>query len=301
MIDMQLEIFLLIAIGYLLTKLNMFTKATRKQLTDIVLGLVLPAATINSFMIKLTPEILSTTFVVFCISIAIQFLYMLFNAFLYKNVDEDKRINLKYGTMVSNAGFMGMPISQVIFGNTGLLYASIFLIPQRIFMWSAGLSMYTSTDRKTMIKSVATHPCIIAIYIGIVCMALTSFGFVFPVFITKTLSAVGSCNTALSMFVIGGILSDVDRSEFIDKDCLQYSLVRLIILPLVILLALKWTPLNATGVGVCVVLSAMPAATTTAMLAAKYNRNPEFASKMIFVSTLLSLVTLPIISFLISL
>ncbi len=85
----------------------------------------------------------------------------------HNRFDDSKAIILKYATLVSNAGFMGLPIVESIYGQTGLLYASIALIPQRVFMWSAGLSLFAQTDYKNMIKKVAFHPCIIAVYIGL--------------------------------------------------------------------------------------------------------------------------------------
>lgn len=160
MLDLQVEIFILVGIGYLISKLGLFNKQTRKQVTDLVLNLVLPVATAKSFLIKLTPSIMKTTLVVFLVSIGIQGLYFIINKTAYNNQEETKKINLQYATMVSNAGFMGMPFAQGLYGDMGLLYACIYLIPQRIFMWSYGLSHYTKADFKTMVKKVALHPCL---------------------------------------------------------------------------------------------------------------------------------------------
>ena len=77
MLDLQVEIFILVGIGYLISKLGLFNKQTRKQVTDLVLNLVLPVATAKSFLIKLTPSIMKTTLVVFLVSIGIQALYFI--------------------------------------------------------------------------------------------------------------------------------------------------------------------------------------------------------------------------------
>lgn len=301
MLDLQVEIFILVGIGYLISKLGLFNKQTRKQVTDLVLNLVLPVATAKSFLIKLTPSIMKTTLVVFLVSIGIQGLYFIINKTAYNNQEETKKINLQYATMVSNAGFMGMPFAQGLYGDMGLLYACIYLIPQRIFMWSYGLSHYTKADFKTMVKKVALHPCLIGIYFGIVFMIMYSLGYTLPSFVTTTMSSIGGYNTALSMIVIGSILSDVEPREILDKECIYYSFIRLIMIPVITYLCLRWTSLDHIGIGVSVVLAAMPAPSTCAMLANKYDKNPEFASKLIFVSTAFSLVTLPLISLMITL
>ena len=166
-ISLQLEIFIIVIIGYIFARKGIITKEVRKKLTDIVIDLILPCAIIKSFMMKLTPEIIRDTVIIFIVSFVIQLSYSVFNRIFYNRFDDSKVIILKYETIVSNAGFMGLPIVESIYGQTGLLYASIALIPQRIFMWSAGLSLFTQTDSKNMIKKVAFHPCIIAVYIGL--------------------------------------------------------------------------------------------------------------------------------------
>lgn len=293
-INLQIEIFMLIFIGYTLGKKGILDKSTRSKLTTMVLSVVLPFAIVKSFNMQLTKDILVSTGLVLIISFLIQLGYHIVNQFLYNHLDQDRKIVSQYATMVSNAGFMGMPVSEAAFGSTGLLYASIFLIPQRIFMWSAGLSLFTSVSKKDLIKKVATHPCIIAIYIGLICMLLRSLGVVFPDFVTMSINSVASCNTGLSMIIIGAILRDVPWSEFLDYQAIRYSILRLVILPLILLFILLAFHIPTDSIQVCVLLTGMPAASTTAMLAQSYDHNPGYASKLIFVSTVLSLITLPV-------
>lgn len=298
MISLQIEIFLLIVVGYLLAKFGYFDKNTRTQLTNIILTVILPCSIVKSFQMEMTKELLMNTLMILIISFGIQGLYALTNRVLYQKLPADRKACCQYGTMVSNAGFMGMPIAESVFGSTGLLYASIFLIPQRIFMWSSGLSLFAKTESGSVFKKVATNPCIIAIYIGIIVMIAKMYGINLPAPVTQTLAAISSCNTALSMFVIGGILTEVSGDEILDKEVFFYSFVRLIALPLIILFITRLLRLDVLPANVCVLLSAMPAASATAMLAQKYNANAKYASKLVFVSTMLSLITLPIITFL---
>lgn len=297
-VNLQIQIFLLLAVGYILAKKNFLSKETRTQMTNIVLMVMLPCSIVMSFQIDLTDKVIQSTISVLFISICIQFFYGFLNKILYNRYSQDKKICLQYGTMVSNAGFMGMPIAQGVFGDIGLLYASVFLIPQRIFMWSSGLSLFTTVDRKNLWKQVMTHPCIIAIYFGVGVMIMKYFGLEMPMPLQTTLSSIGSCSTAMSMFVIGGILSDVDRQQLFDKEICLYSIYRLILIPVMIMIILWLLHLDILSSNVCILLSAMPAASTTVMLAQKYNQNAEFASRMVFISTLFSLITLPIMTLL---
>lgn len=297
-VNLQIQIFLLLAVGYILAKKGYFSKETRTQMTNIVLMVMLPCSIVMSFHITLTSQIIHSTMIVFIISLGIQAFYGLLNHLLYNHYSKDKKICLQYGTMVSNAGFMGMPISLGVFGDMGLLYASIFLIPQRIFMWSSGLSLFTRVDKKSLIKQVMTHPCIIAIYIGIGVMIMTYFHLEMPPALQNTLSSIGNCSTAMSMFVIGGILADVDCQNLFDREICLYSFYRLLAVPIVIMVVLRLLHIERLSANVCILLSAMPAASTTAMLAQKYHQNAQFASRMVFVSTLFSLITLPVMTLL---
>ena len=290
-IQLQLQIFLLVAIGYLLSKLGMLVLVTRKQLTDLVIYVILPCNIVESFQVDLTHDLLISAGIVLVLGFAAQGLYALLNLFLYRRFDARRQINLKYGTICSNAGFMGLPLSLSIFGPTGLMYASVALLPIRLFMWSAGLSLYTSTTKKQVLKTLATHPCIIAVFVG---FALMLSGLQLPAFLNDTINSLGNCCTALSMVVIGAILSDVDPRTVLEPAVLYYVVIRLIAIPAFLFGVLWLLKVDALVTGIIVILSAMPAGSTTAMLAQKYDQDPEFASKMVFLSTLASLITLPL-------
>lgn len=299
MISLQLEIFILLALGFFLAKTGILSATTRSQITSLVLNLVLPCAVVHSFELDLSWTQFQTLFVVLLCSAGIQVLYSIVARLIWNRYPPDEQINLRYGTLVSNAGFMGMPICEQLYGSMGLLLSSIFLIPQRIVMWSAGLSLYTAADRRTAVRKVLTHPCIIALEIGIVVLILRMNGILLPAPLDAAVGSVASCNTALSMMMIGGMMADADKEKVFTQTTLVYSLVRLLALPLLIWAILRLLPVDPLAVKVCVVLSAMPAASTTGMLAQKYERDPAFASKLIFVSTLFSMVTLPAITFLV--
>lgn len=290
-VNLQIEIFLLIVIGFFLTKKGIIKAPVRKALTDLVIYVILPANIIQSFDIDMDVETLKTTGFVLLAGFIIQGFYAVLNLFLYRGFPPAKQVNLKYGTICSNAGFMGLPLSSAVFGPMGLLYASVALLPIRLFMWSEGLSLYTSTTKKQVAKTLLTHPCIIAVFIG---FALMLMPWNLPDAISNTIGALSDCCTAMSMLVIGSIISDVDFRTLFEKGALYYSALRLVLIPLAIYAVLSLTGMDRLGMSILVFLAAMPAGSTTAMLALKYDQDPEFASKLVCTSTLFSLVTLSI-------
>ena len=161
----------------------------------------------------------------------------------------------------------------------GLTLASIYLIPQRIMMWSEGVSVFTEAPtKKEMLKKIFTHPCIIACEIGIVLM-LT--GWRPPHFLEETITSVSNCNTAMSMLVIGMILADADPKTIIDKDVLFYTYIRLLIIPFCVFIPCWLLHIDSLVMGVSVILAAMPAGATTTILASKYDCEEEFSVKLV--------------------
>ncbi|MDD3810003.1 MAG: AEC family transporter [Erysipelotrichaceae bacterium] len=297
MVSLQIQIFVLLGIGFVLAKRGLFSKSTQNQLTNIVFLVVLPAAIVKSFQIDLDASLMFNCVLIMLISLAIQFLYFIANKLLYNRFDEDERICAQYSTMVSNAGFMGMPIAYGLFGDQALLYASFFLVPVRVFMWSSGISLFAKASYGKIWRQVLIHPCMIAVYVGFAVMGLKYFGIELPGPISDTIGVIAKSNTTICLLVIGGILGDLEQINFFNLNTLIFSFYRLIALPLVVMAGVRLFHVDSLIGNICILLSAMPAGSTTAMMAQRYEGNVNFASQLVFVSTLLSLGTLPLITF----
>ena len=295
MIKLQGMLFLLLGIGVIARKRNIITEQGRKSLSNLVIHIILPCNIINSFRIERAMSILQQCGLVLAVAFVAQLFYLILSKCVFYGFPHNQKVVLQYATICSNAGFMGNPVVEAVYGAQGLLYASVALIPLRIAMWSAGLSLFTSTDRKNVVKKLIVHPCMIAVYIGFVLMFSQAE---LPAFLSNTLKSVGGCNTAVSMIVIGAILAEIDVKLIINPKLFYYSLWRLILIPCMVFGALSLFHVDALVTGVTVLLAAMPAGSTTAMLADTYGADSAFASACVFVSTVLSIITLPLISML---
>ena len=202
---------------------------------------------------------------------------------------------MTYGMICSNSSFIGIPVAEALYGSLGVMYTSIYQIPIRFTMWTAGLSLFTQVDKKDACRKLAKHPCIIAIFVGFFLMLLPVS---LPSFLQNTIASVSRCTIPLSMFVIGAILADADIRTIFTKKTLYFTLLRLILFPLFIFLVLKPFHLDPLLVSICVIMSGMPAGSTTSVLADKYGCDPVFASQIIFVSTLFSIFTIPVLGLL---
>lgn len=289
---LQIMMFLLMGAGILLRKKNIITPEGKKCLTDLIIDLILPCNIIHSFCVKLSQEILVSCIQILFVSIALQLLCVLIAATAYRRVPKQQRMCLQFGTVCSNSVFLGNPVAEGLYGSLGLLYASVYVVPVRLVVWSVGVSYFTqSPDFKSLMKKILTHPCIIAVEIGIVLMA-TQLSL--PLFLDKSITALSNCTTAITMLFIGTVLADAGVKGVITPTTLGFSFVRLIAIPTIVLLGCLTFHVNETAAGVAVVLAAMPAGTTTAILASKYNGDEVFASRCIVLTTVLSMAMLPL-------
>ena len=294
----QGTLFLMILVGALVKKLGIVDEAGRRCLTDLCINVIIPCNILKSCLIDIDPFVLRACGILLAVALAIQFVSVALNQVLYKTYPDAQRKVLQYCTLVSNGGFLGNGVSEGVYGTLGLLYASIYLIPMRIVMWSAGTSYFVAegSGKKKVLRNIFTHPCLVAVYIGMVIMVLH---IPLPSLLTSTITTIGNCNTALAMFIIGTILIDVPLLTIVNRTTLWISALRLIVLP-----AIAWgisflMGLEPVATGVAVIMTGMPAGSTAAIFAARYGSDAVFATKCVVLSTLLSMLTIPVWCYLI--
>ena len=294
MMQLMGEMLLLMLTGLLIRRIGIVTNEGRKCLTDLILYVILPCNIVRAFINEAdsVAGIGSALGQVLLIAVLIQVLCTVMGYVCYRRMNDGEKQVYQYATVCSNAGFMGNPLTEAVFGDLGLLYASIYLIPQRIVMWTAGVSYFNrDSDRKGLVKKVLVHPCMIAVYIGMLLM-LTRIPL--PGFMDKTVTALSSCTTAMTMVYIGTILSDVDWKTMVTGKQIYFALLRLIVIPLIVWLPCLFLHVDPLITGVSVFLAAMPAGSTTSLLAAKYGADEDSAAKCVVFTTALSVVTLPL-------
>jgi len=289
LLNLQAQLFLLLMTGFFFQKF-ILSESFKKGLTDILIDLILPCNIVASFQVKLDTELMHSSLSVLATAFFTQLLCIGLGMVLFRRSTENDQPVLKYGTLCSNAGFLGMPVAEGIWGAEGILLASIFLIPQRVFMWSVGVNYFHKGKQNpflTMIK----NPTIDAVLVGLILMVTQAS---LPTFLDATLHAFSNCNTGMSMFLIGMITSRLKLRDFLDKNILYLSFVRLVLVPLLVLIGCRLYGVEELATSVAVILTAMPVAGTTAILASKYDCNAEFAASGVAASTALSLAIIPV-------
>ena len=294
LISLQGTLFAMMLIGAWLKKRGIMDENGKRCLTDLCVNIIIPCNIFRSCLIEFNMEIFRACGLLLLSAVLLQILCLLLNRFLFNRYPPQRKKVLQYCTIVPMSGFLGNPIAEGLYDSLGVLYTSIFLIPMRIVMWSVGTTYFVAdatVEKKKVIRNILTHPCLVAVYLGLFCMVTQ---IPLPAVITKTVGYVGSCNSAMTMFIVGTILADVKLSTIVSKDTALFSIFRLLLLPAVALGAGKLLRLDTVALGVSVLMTGMPAGATAAIFAARYGSDADFATRCVVCTTLASMVTLPL-------
>ncbi|MGL5314737.1 MAG: AEC family transporter, partial [Peptostreptococcaceae bacterium] len=176
-----------------------------------------------------------------------------------------------------------------------VFYTAIFNLPFNLLVMTIGVFILCrENDTYSFSPKALINPVIISVIIGLLLFVLN---IKLPEFINKPLELLGNVTTPISMLVIGSMLCSSSAIEcFTNKKLYIVTFVRLILLPLVIYFILRGVVSDKLLFSIPIVISAMPAASNTAILASEYKANEALASQAVFISTLFSIVTIPMIA-----
>lgn len=291
-----LVLFLLILVGYLCRYKNILDEITTTGLTKLIMTIFLPSMILSSMQIDFDSSLVNNILLLILISIIMYSITITLSLLLRKFFSKDDDIGIyQYVIIFSNVGFMGYPVIEAIFGSDAVFFTAIFNLPFNLLVFTIGTYLLNKNneDYTFSFKNILSPP-IIAVLLG---LCLFMFRIKLPTTIFKSLDMLGNITTPLSMLVIGSLLTQSPIKEsFLNKKLYFISFIRLIILPTIIFLILKPYINNPLLLGIPVIISAMPAASNTAIMAKSYNANSNLASQAVFLTTLGSIITIPLIS-----
>lgn len=286
-------VFLLILIGYILGKMKLVDERGTKQITNILLCLVTPAVVIKAYQREFEMRLLKNLLVAFFLATLIHLLGIVLVHFVFKKEPTNHyRIN-RFASLYSNCGFMAIPLLSATLGEDGVFFGSAYLIVFTILYWIHGVYVFTEDKSQISLKKAVVNP-------GVVGAAISLLLFFFNIRLTgifkETLDYVAGINTPLAMIVLGTFLTRIDlKKTFSNFEIYKTTFMRLVLMPLIFVLITKILH-TEPGVTKAVLISAScPVATNTTLFASKYNCDPPYAAEVVSFSTILSIVTIPLI------
>ena len=297
-ISQMTVLFILLAIGYLAGKIKILNAQADKFLTRLVLCVAIPGMILRTVMRGDNLDITGGDAVMFILMALLGFLISFIVALpAARALGGEKRDRGMYGylTVFGNVSFMGFPVTYAIFGADSTFYVAIISIPFTLLAFSIGIIMISGKSGKFDPRILANPPLIASL----LAILIFATGFNTPAVVADVANMLGNITSPAAMLIIGSTLSRIQLKDVFS----QWRLYPVTVLKLLVIPALSWLVFrqivtNELMLGVLVVLSGMPSAAMATMLAMEYEGNERIASSGIFLTTLLSIATIPLILFL---
>jgi predicted permease len=299
--ELSLQLLLFILIGFFILRRGLVDKSFDKSLASFIMNIALPCLIIKSFDMPFSAELLESCGILLVISFGLLGLCFILGHIAMKLSGEGYagRI-LRFGMMFPNITFVGMPVMEALYGQLGLFYFSIFIIPVRIFYYSSAKPLLSSPEAggekakfKGHLKSILSPP-FIAVFIG---LSLYISGLSLPDFLDKTISDLGSVCSPLGMILCGITLGKYKLSVLLKLRYLDLPLIRNLLIPSITAAIMYFIPADPLVSKVVVVYSALPVASMLTAFTIEYC--PESKARLqsagyMLISVLMGVFTVPV-------
>ena len=279
---------LLMAVGIYLSRKGFLSPQGTKDLGAILLRIIIPCVIVKSYITTYSRErllelALSAGLALVAFILAMGIAYLVYG--------KRRRIE-NFAAAFCNAGFIGIPLAQAVIGDEGVFYMAASVALLNLFQWTYGV--YIMTDRKDSIraKTIVKNPVVIAIVVGI---ALFLSRLPVPGILTSTLGYIAGMNTPVAMILMGTYMAKLPWRKLLDKRAYGCVLFRLVIIPAVVLLVFWALPISNQNVALAAYLAAAtPVGANICVFAQQYDCDYEFSVVTVCLSTVLSIVTVPL-------
>lgn len=291
-------VFALMLVGVLINKLGFMHGETSNDLTNILLYIVSPCLIISAFEADYSPAKLHRLLMV-CGAIAIMFVVEIIIAKLVFGKMKDRNLSriTQYGSIYSNAGFMGVPLTSALFGAAGVFFAIAYLAIFNFFNWTHGVALFKSKENhpsvRQNLREMVLNPNIIAIAIGLL---IFLFSIRIPGPVDGLIKYITSINTPLSMIVIGNSLGNIKFTrQLLDFRLWLAVIFRNLFFPIAAIFILQALQISGFSLYTTVLMAACPAAGIVVLFTLQAKGDASPAVTLMTTSTILSVATIPLV------
>lgn len=293
----MIQLFMVMALGYLLYKIKILDDDFNKKLTSLLLSVTTPALIISSVLSTTEYQSLNQILFVFLVGIITYIVLPIIGFVIVKvmRIPRNQQGLYIFMTVFSNIGFMGFPVMKAIFGNSAVFYTAIFNMIFNLFVFTVGIPMMNyGTGKKSQMKlKNLLSPGVIA---SVVALIIYFTHIQLPDVIASTITMVGDITTPVAMLIIGSTLAAIPLNEiFMEFRIYPYTLIKQIIVPIIIYPILKLFIHDPLVLGVTLIMISMPVGNSAVLFATEYDGDISLAAKAVFMTTLLSIMTIPLI------
>ena len=297
-LEVMVVLFIIVVLGYVLCKLGYMGDNFDQKLSAIVIDITCPALILSSVMGDVLPDrtlilpLLGVGFLTY-------FILLVFGFFvprlITKNRDDQGMIG--FALMFANVGFIGYPIVSSIFGPKAIFYAALLNMPNTFFIFTAGVMLVKGEySIRQLNPKVLFSPAMIAAFAAALIVALNLHT---PDLIARPITMVGNITVPAALMVIGSSMARLPLKQIIGSwKVYVSSAVRLVVVPVSLYFLFRVCGVSDAINDINTVVIAMPVASFGTMFCMKYGRNPALMTEITFITTVASILTIPLITML---
>lgn len=297
-LEVMVVLFIIVILGYVACKLGYMGDKFDKKLSSIVVDITCPLLVLSSVMGDELPDrtlilpLLGVGFLTYILLLVFGFWVP---RLISKNHDDQGMIG--FALMFANVGFIGYPIVSSIFGPHAVFYAALLNMPNTFFIFTAGVMLIKGEySLKQFNPKVLVSPAMLGAFLAAIIVAL---GIHTPDIIARPVTMVGNITVPAALMIIGSSMAKLPIREIIGSPKVYITaLLRLTIVPLSIYFLFKACGVSDLVNNINTVVIAMPVASFGTMFCLKYGRNPSLITETTFITTLGSIITIPLITLL---
>ena len=292
-------LFLLIGTGMVAVKTGVLKLENKQALSNLLVYIIVPAMVVNSYRMEFSAQILRNLLAAFGMSVLSVLLGTVITLLLTARKTGSRMPIFRFACIFSNAAYMGFPLISALFGSEGLLYASAYVTVFNILLWTLGYGLVSGgSSVKEVARSLVRTPVLYAIVVG---LGIYLLQIPLPALITQPLELLAGVNTPLSMLITGMLIAAGDvRTIVTDKHIWRLASVRMLLIPAATLALFGVLGFHGTAAQVVTLLECCPAAAITSVFAVQFGHDEHFAAGSVVLTTLLSIVTLPLCALIIT-
>ncbi|MBR5648080.1 AEC family transporter [Pseudobutyrivibrio sp.] len=295
----MLMLLAMMALGYISYKRSWLDESSHKKLSQMVVNIFNPALVINGAItatggsnLSLVKENLIFVAIYYGLCIIISFPV----AKIASSKDSQKNMFMLM-TIFSNVGFMGIPVISSIYGNEAVIFITFYILAYNVILYTLGIYIAQRNIPKEERKSSLAGLVNIGMICSIIAIGLYFSGIKFNDSVLSFFNYVGNATIPLSMIVIGASVAKIPFREIFKGIRLYvFAFITLLLIPIVVSLAFKGMKKNEMIYGIFILLFAMPVGSIVSMLIKEYGGDETLCSKTVIITTLLSIITIPIVT-----
>ena len=298
-VTQMLMIFGIVLVGLASAKRNLWAGELDRKLSVFILNVSMPALILASVMgrdLVFEPSELLTLGLVAVVNYVILIGLACLIPQIW-HVNRSRQGLARFMLAFGNVSFIGYPVCDAVFGSKAVFCASVLNIPFNLLIFTIGVSFINGGKaRSAFSPKLVFSPCVVASLIAVV---IALMGISVPEPVGQWFHLLGDLTTPCALLIIGSSLSHIPVRDMLgNRFAYAISLLRLIVLPLVVGVVLRLMGVDRFVANVAVVLSAMPIATNGIMMCLQYGKDERVMTQGLFLSTLFSVVTIPLIAYL---